>query len=100
MLGQILRVPIYDDSGQLVPRQHVEPITSFGVCWRDLNHDADQIWIGIRQLSADDLLRSVKHDLGKLAERQLPGISRDGLYLDQGVAPLVCALPRSKRLRF
>ena len=76
---------IDDNSAQLAPWEDEELVDSTRVWRRDSDHYADEIWIWVVELSLNDLLAALKRDVGKLSHIQLPRVSRDGLYLNQGV---------------
>jgi hypothetical protein len=74
-----------DNSAQFAPWKHEEAIRAARVGWRELDHHTDEIRIRIVELTHDDLLWTIKHDVRELTEIQLPTTGSYGLDLNQRV---------------
>jgi hypothetical protein len=86
---QELSVTVCNNARQLAPWQDVEPIAPAGADWRELDHNADQVWIRNRQWASNDLFQSLKRNISELTSCELPRIRCDCLDLDESVAALI-----------
>ena len=85
VLRQELLMTSANDLAQLAPWKYEEAVGTTSIGWGDLDHDADKIRIGVVTLSLNDLFGTVKYDVGKLPDVQLPRGGRNRLHLNQRV---------------
>ncbi|MDO8795354.1 MAG: ankyrin repeat domain-containing protein [Vicinamibacterales bacterium] len=67
---------IDDNSVQLAPWEDEELVDSTRVGRRDSHHDADEIWVGVVELSLNDWLAALKRDVGKPSNIQLAMVEK------------------------